>query len=96
LEVEATMGQREIIRTAMEGKHSYSILTELLAAQAKNFLDWLSPYAFSAKRQTLMEQHIVGTGAWFVQNAKFQGWENGTSSSILWCKGRRTVFEIFG
>ena len=58
--------------------------------QRKEILNELSPGDYQRKLQSLLEQHVPGTGVLFLERPIFREWENKDSGiSLLWCMGKR-------
>jgi hypothetical protein len=53
-------------------------------------LDWLSSLNFWAKQDDTFERREEGTGEWFLNDPKFQGWMKG-DFEVLLCPGDRTA-----
>ena len=63
--------------------------------QKEQILDWLSPHEFQLKRRSLIEHRVEDTGGWLLEHPTFVLWEEGKSSKVLWCKGKRIKLLFF-
>ena len=83
--------------------HEHGVVTRLLAnaiavtdrrREKTAFLDWMSSFGTSkvdfekAHDEKYAKRH-EHTGDWLLQTKEFQSWTNSTSSSLLWCNGKR-------
>jgi hypothetical protein len=57
--------------------------------KAKNrSLNWLSRLSFDASYDERCDEHLEGTGFWFVNSDTYEKWKSNKESDLLWVKGK--------
>lgn len=51
-------------------------------------LAWLSCLSFRTPYDQRCEEHLEGTGSWFLNSEIYQEWKTGEESDLLWVKGK--------
>jgi ankyrin repeat domain-containing protein 50 len=60
-----------------------------LVQKRDSVLAWLSPLDISTDHEDAYSLRHAKSGSWLLQDEKYQEWINGSSSSLLWCYGKR-------
>ncbi|KXH26746.1 hypothetical protein CNYM01_11926 [Colletotrichum nymphaeae SA-01] len=58
------------------------------AQRRKEFLDWLPSIDFGEFHDNAFERSVDGTGDWLTQNNDYKAWNDNSSSSMLWIRGK--------
>jgi hypothetical protein len=57
--------------------------------EREDFLNWISPHDHEEAHDNIFSKKHPGTGDWLLQTKEFQAWIDSTTSSLLWCHGKR-------
>lgn len=73
--------------TTLEIKHDTGTLRDDTAVRHKHdLLEWICPVDYHVQHQDFIDRHQSGTGKWFIQDTKFQEW-NQSKDGTLYCPG---------
>jgi ankyrin repeat protein len=76
-----------IIDTSLEIKSDTTALRDDTAVRHKlDLMGWICPVDYHVQHRDFVDRHQTGTGQWFLQDAKFQGW-NQSKDATLFCPG---------
>jgi hypothetical protein len=59
---------------------------ETAVRQKHDLMNWICPVDYHVQQQDFSDRHQTGTGQWFLQDAKFQGWDR-SKDATLFCPG---------
>lgn len=62
------------------------LLDETAVRHKRDLMGWFCPVDYHVQHQDFIDRHQTGTGQWFLQDAKFQGW-NRSKDATLFCPG---------
>jgi hypothetical protein len=76
-----------ITDTSLEIKSDTTALRNDTAVRYKrDLMRWICPVDYHVQHRDLIDRHQTGTGQWFLQDAKFQGWDQ-SKDATLFCPG---------
>jgi hypothetical protein len=76
-----------IVDTSLEIKSDTIALRDDTAVRHKrDLMGWICPVDYHVQHQDFIGRHQTGTGQWFLQDAKFQGWDR-SKDATLFCPG---------
>jgi Cdc6-like AAA superfamily ATPase len=76
-----------IIDTSLEIKSDTTALRDETAVRHKHdLMGWICPVDYHVQHRDFIDRHQTGTGQWFLQDAKFQGWDQ-LKDATLFCPG---------
>jgi hypothetical protein len=76
-----------IIDTSLEIKSDTTALRDDTTVRHKRgLMGWICPVDYHVQHQDFIDRHQTGTGQWFLQDAKFQGWDR-SKDATLFCPG---------
>jgi Cdc6-like AAA superfamily ATPase len=76
-----------IINTSLKIKSDTTALRDDTAVRHKRgLIGWICPVDYHVQHQDFIDRHQSGTGQWFLQDTKFQGW-NQSKDATLFCPG---------
>jgi hypothetical protein len=76
-----------IIDTSLGIKSDTTALRDDTAVRHKrDLMGWICPVDYHVQHRDFIDRHQTGTGQWFLQDAKFQGW-NQSKDATLFCPG---------
>jgi Cdc6-like AAA superfamily ATPase len=62
------------------------LLDETAVRFKKDLLQWICPVDYHVQHRDFIDRHQPGTGEWFLQDMKFQGWHQ-SKGATLFCPG---------
>lgn len=68
-------------------KELLTLAGEIIREEYENGV-WLLGADFMTELQKLQDQHLEGTGEWFLENDKVKGWINHSNTGFLWVQGK--------
>jgi hypothetical protein len=75
------------MKTTSDIKSDTTALRDDAAVWHKHdLMRWYCPVDYHVQHQDFMDRHQTGTGKWFLQDSKFQGWIQ-SNSATLFCPG---------
>jgi hypothetical protein len=75
------------VDTTSEIKSDTTALRDDTAVRHKyDLMTWICPFDYHLQQQVSIEKHQTGTGQWFLQDTKFQEWNQSTNAT-LFCPG---------
>jgi hypothetical protein len=76
-----------IIETSLEIKSDTTALRDDTAIRHKrDLMGWICPVDYHVQHRDFIDRHQTGTGQWFLQDAKFEGWDQ-SKDATLFCPG---------
>ena len=76
-----------IVDTASDIKSDTTALRNDTAIRHKHeLMRWICPIDYHVQHQDFIARHQTGTGQWFLQDTKFQGWDR-SKDATLFCPG---------
>jgi Cdc6-like AAA superfamily ATPase len=76
-----------IVDTTSEIKHDTTALRDDTAVRHKHdLMTWICSVDYHVQHQDFINRHQTGTGQWFLQDTKFQGWDR-QKDATLFCPG---------
>jgi hypothetical protein len=81
------VGTSTIVDTASKIKSDTTVLVDDTVTRLKHdLMRWICPVDYHVQQQDLIDRRQAGTGQWFLQDTKFQGWER-SKDATLFCPG---------
>jgi hypothetical protein len=75
------------VDTTSEIKHDTTALRDDTAVRHKHdLMTWICSVDYHVHHQDFINRHQTGTGQWFLQDTKFQGWDR-QKDATLFCPG---------
>jgi hypothetical protein len=76
-----------IVETTSEIKHDTTALQDDTAVRYKHdLMTWICSIDYHVQHQDFINRHQTGTGQWFLQDTRFQGWDR-SNDATLFCPG---------
>jgi Cdc6-like AAA superfamily ATPase len=76
-----------IVHTASDIKRDTRALKDDTATRHKHdLMKWICPVDYHVQQQDFIDRRQAGTGQWFLQDTKFQGWDR-SKDATLFCPG---------
>lgn len=76
-----------IVNSTSKIKRDTTVLLDETAVRLKHdLLQWICPVDYHVQHRDFIERHQPGTGQWFLQDMKFQAWDQ-SKDSTLFCPG---------
>lgn len=66
-----------------------ALLEQVSSKERLEIFEWISPVPFGKHHNTVKEARVPGTCDWLLEHNRFRGWEDTSSSVILWLQGSR-------